>query len=308
MNHSARSGDAELDDLGIADRLAGGGQGTVYRLSRPDGMLLKLYHHDVEVDAAELARLIHLPAAMSGADRRLVTETTAWPTGRVFRDGRCVGLLMGEVPARFATRLAGRRCLQELQFLLYPRRAMWAELVLPSGAERCWLAVHYLRLFAALHRNGVVVGDVSLRNLLWTLAGGPSVFAIDCDGFRIAGRPPPVRPVDTAGWADPSAGSGAATLDSDRYKLALLTVRLLLGDHRVRPEDVGTSTAARAVLGPELTALAARAARPGRRPKADSWELALTGRNADFIQRLSGLDGHSDGGSGSPANRSRPGR
>jgi DNA-binding helix-hairpin-helix protein with protein kinase domain len=256
---------------------------VVFRLSRPAGLLLKRYHDDVEVLAGELGELIDLPAAMSAADRALVTDTTAWPTGRVFRDGRCVGLLMPEAPARFATRLAGRRCLLELQYLLYPRRKMWDELELPSGAERAWLAVHYLRLFEVLHRNKVIVADVSMRNLLWTLSGGPAVFAIDCDGFRIDDRPPPVRSADTVGWADPAARPGRATLDSDRYKLALLTLRVLLGNHSVRPEDVRSSASLRAVLGPELTTLATRAAHEGGRPPANSWMAALTGRNTDLM-------------------------
>ncbi len=300
--------DAELADLGIADRIADGGQGAVFRLARPADTLLKLYHDDVEVRSGELGRLIDLPATMSATDRGLVGSTTAWPTGRVFREGRCVGLLMREAPARFATRLAGRRCLLELQFLLYPRRAMWDELTLPSGAERCWLAVHYLRLFEVLHRNGVVVADVSMRNLLWTLTGGPGVFAIDCDGFRIADRPPAVRSADTVGWADPAARAGLATLDSDRYKVALLTLRLLLGEHAVTPEDVRGSAALRASLGTVLAKLAVRAARPGARPPAETWLKALTGNNAGLIQRGYVGRSHSESGSGSPADRSRPRR
>jgi hypothetical protein len=302
------TGDAQLADLGVGDRLADGGQGVVFRLTRPAGVLLKLYHDDVEVRTGELGRLVDLPAGMTEADRAQVAERTAWPAGRVFRDGRCVGVLMAEAPARFATRLAGRRCLLELQFLLYPRRAMWAELALPSGAERNWLAVHYLRLFEVLHRNGVVAADVSMRNLLWTLSGGPGVFAIDCDGFRIVDRLPAVRSVDTVGWADPAAAPGAATLDSDRYKLALLTLRLLLGEHAVTPADVRSSVSLRATLGPALSILAVRADRPGTRPTANSWLVALTGRNTGPIQREYVRGRHARDGSGSPANRSRPRR
>jgi DNA-binding helix-hairpin-helix protein with protein kinase domain len=302
------TGDAELADLGVADRLADGGQGAVFRLSRPAGLALKLYHAGVEVRADELARLIDLPARLSTQDRRRLDAMTAWPCGRVFRDGECVGFLMREVPGRFRTRLAGRSCLLEVQFLLYPRRAMWDELILPSGAQRCWLAVHYLRLFEVLHRNGVVVADVSMRNLLWTLTGGPGVFALDCDGFALAEGPPAVRSADTVGWVDPAARPGEATLDSDRYKLALLTLRLLLGDHAVTPEDVRASTALRAALGSRLVALAVRAARPGSRPPAGAWLKALTGGNADPVQR-GYVDGrHSGRGAGSLANPRRPSR
>lgn len=260
--------DVALDDLSAAAKLGGGGQGTVYRLV--DGTLLKLYHPGIAVLSDELGRLIDLPDGrgdLSGAP-------LAWPSGRVFDDGRCVGLLMPEVPARFATSMAGRRRLLELQFLLYPRRAMWADLVLPTGAQRRRLAVAYVELFQLLHRNGVVAGDVSMRNLLWSLDGGPSVFAIDCDGFRLKGRPPAVRPTDTAGWGDP-ARPKEVTLDTDRYKLALVALRVLIGNHTVTPEEVCRREFLRCLIGRDLSALARYAALPGRRPAAECWLAAL---------------------------------
>ncbi|MFI7675002.1 hypothetical protein [Actinophytocola sp. NPDC049390] len=262
-------GDAQLADLVAADRIAEGGQGTVFRLSRPAGTLLKLYHREVTVLSGELGRLIDLPARQSVATR------TAWPSGRVFDRGRCVGLLMPEAPARFTTTIAGRRRLLELQYLLYPKRAMWADLALPTEEERRRIAVGYLELFAELHRHDVMVGDVSMRNLLWTLRDGPGVFAIDCDGFRLAGRPPAVRPADTAGWVDP-AGPREVTLDTDRYKVALLTLRLLFGDHRVTPEEVRAKPLPRTRLRPALSVLATRAAEPGQRPAAECWLGALS--------------------------------
>jgi DNA-binding helix-hairpin-helix protein with protein kinase domain len=259
--------DVALADLTAKAKIADGGQGTVFRLA--DGSLLKLYHAGTAVLADELGRLIDLPCGRGD----LRSAPVAWPSGRVFDGGRCVGLLMPEAPARFTASLAGRHRLLELQFLLYPRRAMWADLVLPDPTQRRRLAAAYVELFQVLHRNGVVVGDVSMRNLLWTLAGGPSVFAIDCDGFGVDGRPPAVRPADTAGWADP-ARPAQVTVDTDRYKLALVTLRVLLGDHRVTPEDIsGSEYAAR--LSPDVLALARYAARPGRRPAADCWRTAL---------------------------------
>jgi len=272
--------DVELSDLGVAAFVADGGHGVVFELSRPAGVLLKLYHNDVDVLADELRRLIELPAGLVGVDRGLVGAATAWPCARVFHRGRCVGLLMRAAPARFSTRLAGRARLLELQFLLYPRRAMWSELVLPTEVGRRGLAMRYLRVFQVLHRNNVLVGDVSMRNLLWTLTGGPGVFAIDCDGFRIAGRPPAVRAADTVGWTDPTARHGEVTSDTDRYKLALLTLRLLLGDHRVTPADVLATPALRALVGPRLGLLAADATRPGTRPSAESWLGALADRGS----------------------------
>jgi DNA-binding helix-hairpin-helix protein with protein kinase domain len=262
--------DVALADLTARARIADGGQGTVFRLADPPGTLLKLYHPDTAVLSDELGRLIDLP----GGAGELRAAPVAWPSGRVFDGGRCVGLLMPEAPARFATSLAGRRQLLELQFLLYPRRAMWADLVLPTDAQRRGLALAYVELFRVLHHHDVVVGDVSMRNLLWTLAGGPSVFAIDCDGFRLAGRPPAVRPADTAGWRDPARPS-EVTVDTDRYKLALVTLRVLLGDHAVTPEDVCVKQYLRQLLGPELSSLARHAVKPGGRPPAECWLGAI---------------------------------
>lgn len=260
--------DVALDELLVTDRLADGGQGSVFRLS--DGTLLKLYHAGIAVLAAELGRLIELPV------RERVGASSAWPTGRVFHGGRCVGVLMPAAPTRFHTTLAGRQSLLELQFLLYPRRATWAELPAPDAAARHALAAGYARLFDVLHTGGVVVGDVSMRNLLWTLTGGPAVFAIDCDGFRLAGRPPAVRQAGTAGWGDPSCPH-QVTLDSDRYKLALLMLRLLLGNHVVTPADVCAKPLLRAAYPPSVVALAALATQPGHRPAAARWVAALTG-------------------------------
>jgi DNA-binding helix-hairpin-helix protein with protein kinase domain len=263
--------DVSLHDLAASRKLASGGQGTVFRLADPPGTLLKLYHPGTAVLSEELGRLIDLRGDLRAAP-------VAWPSGRVFDGGRCVGLLMPEVPEEFATSMAGRRRLLELQFLLYPRRAMWADLVLPTGTQRRRLAAAYVALFRELHARGVVVGDVSMRNLLWSLADGPSVFAIDCDGFRVAGRPPAVRTVDTAGWEDP-ARPGEVTLDSDRYKLALVALRVLLGNHAVTPEDVCVKEFLRCLLGPDLTKLARYAALPGRRPAAECWLGALEARS-----------------------------
>lgn len=263
--------DVELADLAAAEKIADGGHGSVFRLSRPAGVLLKLYHGGVAVLAGELARLIDLRARAPD----LAGAPSAWPTGRVFERGRCVGLLMPAAPDRFTTRLAGRSRLLELQFLLYPKRAMWADLKLPTDDERRALAIGYARLFEVLHRNDIVVGDVSMRNLLWTLEGGLGVYAIDCDGFRLAGRPPAVRPSDTAGWVDPACPR-AVTLDTDRYKLALLIVRLLLGNHTVTPADVCAKPLLRAVFGGGLNSLVTLAARPGNRPAATAWLAALT--------------------------------
>jgi DNA-binding helix-hairpin-helix protein with protein kinase domain len=281
--------DVRLSDLGEVRPVADGGHGVVCLLPRPGDLLLKLYHDDVAVNADELGVLIDLPARFTPADRRLLGCSTAWPRRRVFDRDRCVGLLMRRAPSRFATPLAGSSRLLELQFLLYPKRVMWQELVLPSADERRRLAVRYVRLFQVLHGNGVLFGDVSMRNLLWSLSGGPDVFALDCDGFRVLGRRPAVHPADTVGWSDPTARPGEATLETDRYKLALVVLRLLLADHAVVPGDELCQR-----LDRPLAVLAERAVPAGARPSAAEWLAVLAG-GAGLVQRESVSRAHARG-------------
>lgn len=280
--------DAQLADLGPSEQIGDGGQGTVHRLSRLRGLLLKRYHPHVAVDADELDLLIRAPMYMTEEDRGFVLATTAWPTARVFDGGTCVGFLMPEAPARFSTELAGRPVLRELQYLVYRQRKMWSALRLPSPEERQTLVRAYVHLFQVLHRYGVVIGDVSMRNLLWTLDDRPSVYAIDCDGFRLDGRAPAVPQAQTPEWADPTAGNGLATLDSDRYKLALLVARVLLSDPRITPEAIVASQDLRSRVTPGIMGLLDQASRPGQRPSADSWVRVLEGRPILTVERPPG--------------------
>jgi DNA-binding helix-hairpin-helix protein with protein kinase domain len=270
--------DVRLAHLAPFEEIGDGGQGTVYRLPRSLGWLLKKYHAHIAVNPDELELLIGCPAHMTEDDQSFVQATTAWPVARVFDDDVCVGFLMAEAPARFGTELAGREVLRELQYLVYKQRKMWNALRLPSPDERRVLVQAYVHLFQVLHRYGVVIGDVSMRNLLWTLEGTPGVYAIDCDGFRLNGRHPAVPQAQTPEWADPTAPSGLATFDSDRYKLALLITRVLLGNPRVTPEDIVASADLRSRFAPAIMGLLRLAVQPGHRPPAEFWMRALEGR------------------------------
>jgi hypothetical protein len=268
--------DLPLSGLGPTERLGDGGQGTVFLLPRHPRLLFKRYHDGIDVDHSELARLVELPALVDARDRDFLRTVTAWPCGRVIEGGRLVGFVMPRAPDRFHTVVGGRSRPLELQFLLYPRRVMWQDVPRPDPAARCALAARLIDLFDVLHRNRLLVGDVSMKNFLWTVDGPPGVFAVDCDGFQIPGRSPAVAPAQTLGWQDPAVPAGRATLDSDRYKLALLVLRVLLGDHAVTPVVVVRTIDWHRLLGREVMALAERVLVPGDRPPASHWRLALS--------------------------------
>ena len=75
---------------------------------------------------------------------------------------------------------------------------------------------------------GIAVGDVSPKNLLFTLAPRPECFLIDSDAMRLRGAS--VLPqAETPDWQVPP-GEERGTAASDVYKLGLLAVRLFARD------------------------------------------------------------------------------
>jgi serine/threonine protein kinase len=85
---------------------------------------------------------------------------------------------------------------------------------------------------AFLHENGICVGDISPKNLLFSLKPHEAVYFVDCDTMRINGVSA-LPQVETPGWEVPS-GEELATIYSDTYKLGLLALRLLACDQDVR--------------------------------------------------------------------------
>jgi hypothetical protein len=304
----------QLSDLGVLEEIADGGQGRVYRLPGRPGHLLKRYHRHVlgDFNVVELRRLTARPAIMQPADRHFVAEAAAWPLASVLDGGRCVGFLMREAPDRFSAAIGRHGRLLEVQFLLHPVKPMWRALTLPSVDQRRELAACYVRFFQVLHRYDVIVGDVSMRNFLWTLRGGPGIFALDCDGYRLNGHHPAIPQPQTPDWEDQAMTAGRATLDSDRYKLALLVIRILLADPYVTPQTVVEQERLRGRLGGVLTQLVLRAAAASGRPHPDHWLRALAGRpTVDLPTQPSGTAQRSSGApasgeAASPSSTERP--
>jgi hypothetical protein len=162
---------------------------------------------------------------------------------------------------------------------------MWGDIVPAAGVSaqiRVEVAREFAKLVATLHGKGLVIGDVSMSNVLWTGTDGGAVtiFLIDCDGIRRLGSRPVLPQADTLDWNDPLQPPSGPDLDTDRYKIALLVGRVLTMSPYVRPGDplpfvqgIPDKTAAR------LTVLWKQAAGPhGTRPAANQWSLALSDR------------------------------
>ncbi|MFD5798172.1 hypothetical protein ACFWIO_32540 [Streptomyces diastatochromogenes] len=274
--------DVPLGMLNLGDRIGDGGQGEVYEVGGPDRLLYKSYREPHKVNGDELADLVALRQQLGPADRDRLDAETAWPLCRVLDGGRVTGFLMHRAPDSMTWRTArGDTRLTDLSYLLRRPKAAWQAVPQPTPAERYALVLAVVELFAWLHALGLVVGDVSQANVLWTVRPGPAVHLLDCDGVRPAGRAPVLDQADTPDWLDPLAAPGAVTVDSDRYKVALVVGRVLGQDAYTAPGR--TLTLLPGVLDERreraVRALWEQAAGPrGGRPHLGQWRTALAGR------------------------------
>jgi hypothetical protein len=232
----ARGRDVPVSALQLGQVLGDGGQGTVYRVTNHPGLVFKKYKLS-GVNAAALANLIALPQRLPTDDANLLYAHTAWPFARVTHGASVHGVLMPEVPRRFVgTTVAGPK-LQEVQYLLYPPKPMWGDIKPLDVTGRFFLVLRFACLVRMLHRHGVVLGDISMSNVLWSAENNVDVYVIDCDGARIGADPAPLPQTNTPDWEDPLCPPTQADQDSDAYKLALFAGRVMARDAQVRPGE-----------------------------------------------------------------------
>ncbi|MEK2489450.1 hypothetical protein WN990_07810 [Kitasatospora purpeofusca] len=267
-----------------------GGQGLVRRLDGVPGVLFKRYLEPGRVHGPALAELVALRLSLLPDDRNRLDAQAAWPLCRVVDGLRCVGFLMREAPASMTWRTtSGGSRLTEAQYLLYPEKPATQGVVRPDPEQRLALVLELVGLIDRLHRLGLVIGDLSHANVLWSVLPGPAVHLLDCDGIRRVGTVPVLEQADTPNWSDPLAThGGAASVDSDRYKTALLIGRTLAQDPYLAPGAPFEPLPG--MLTDRQLSLVRRtweqAAGPyGSRPDPTAWLLALGGRSSIPLTR-----------------------
>ncbi|MER6826992.1 hypothetical protein ABT352_13490 [Streptosporangium sp. NPDC000563] len=268
--------------------LGEGGQGVVTRVHGPGPLVYKEYMPQAgTVNGHALADLVNFGHALPLGDRQLLFAHCAWPVARVLHGDRVTGFLMREVPGEFRGTIGGKSKLVELQYLLYTPNWSWQDLHQPDLAGRVTIALLATQLVDLLHGHGFVLGDISLRNLLWRPAPPYRIFVLDCDGFRRHGGEPVLRQAHTPDWDDPHQPATGPDLDTDRYKLALLMGRLLTRNAYVRPgQDVELLAGLDPYVVAAVTELFTQAAEPrGLRPTAAEWAQAVRGRRRILLKR-----------------------
>ncbi|MBW8485530.1 hypothetical protein [Actinomadura parmotrematis] len=268
--------------------LGEGGQGVITRVPGAERLVYKEYvaHWAPRVDAAALADLIDFGRSLPPAERALL-DHCAWPLARVVHNGAVTGFLMPEVPADLRVPIGGKNRLIELQYLTHTPNWAWKHLHQPDIAGRVEIARRAVELIGFFHGRGLILGDISSRNLLWRPGAPYRVHLLDCDGTRRHGSAPVLPQAHSPDWNDPLQRASGPDLDTDRYKTALLVGRVLTREKHLRPGDelAPFGPLEERLLRP-LAELWKRAAGPvGTRPTVQEWAAALEGRKRIAIPR-----------------------
>ncbi|PBC93639.1 hypothetical protein BX281_1473 [Streptomyces sp. Ag82_O1-15] len=273
--------DIARSSLRLGNRVGSGGQGDVHSVGDGD-LLYKEYKDPSKVNGHALADLVAFRQGLVPTDRIRLDAIAAWPLCRVAEGGRTSGFLMRRAPSPMTWRTAtGAKKLLELQYLIRPPKVAWQEVAQPAPEQRRALAQACADAIGWFHDAGLVIGDISQANILWSITPEPAIHFLDCDGFRQIGRNAVQAQAATPDWNDPLAPSTEASVDTDAYKTALTVGRILAQDPYVRPDRELRLMAD--CLNERQTAAATRlfaqaAGERGTRPRPNEWQTALSDR------------------------------
>jgi eukaryotic-like serine/threonine-protein kinase len=271
----------DIRNLPLGGELGTGGQGRVltaggFLVNGQWPAAVKIYSPGVrgEIDKAALEEIVGLPRQLSPDNARWLYDNTAWPAAIVEDAGVVCGFLMRVVPQEyyfdFRMQTQGfRRKLADIAFLLNSDHYVSSSGITVSEHDRLALLGTFAAMLSRLHDLDIYVGDLSPKNLLFSLHPLPACFILDCDAMRVRGQTV-LTQVHTPDWEVPD-GEPTATAAADVYKFGLLAVRLFARDQVCYDEGP------LAALSPELGRLAALSQHldPARRPKLGDWIVPL---------------------------------
>lgn len=268
--------------LGVLSKIGQGGQGVVYRAPNVKtkfaaSMVYKEYKPTARA-GIDFRALAAMPAlveeSLTYAQAERLISIAAWPCAIVEDAGAPTGFVMPAIPDEFLISLTTVKGVSsttaEFQHLLNHPSVLAARGINLDDVQRFTLLREVASGLAFLHRHGVCVGDISPKNLLFSLTPHEAVYFIDCDAMRINGVSA-LPQVETPGWNAP-AGEELATIYTDAYKLGLLALRLVTGDHdTTNPQHLPASTPGqlRQIITDTLTNP------PTQRPLPEAWTYVL---------------------------------
>jgi serine/threonine protein kinase len=237
--------------IGDLNKLGQGGQGVVYNAPKvvtdfTDSMVYKEYHDGsggksdilATLNVAALKAMPNFLESLPYVEGAKLIKIAAWPCRVVEHNGQIRGFVMPSIPDQFMIELftakGSSRVMAEFQHILNKSEDVARRLNgrIITEREKYELLGRAASALDFLHSQNVCVGDISPKNLLFSLTGPTAVYFVDCDAMRVNGVSL-THQLETPGWEIPS-GQEKATPYSDRFKFGLLALRLLVGDQDTR--------------------------------------------------------------------------
>ncbi len=241
--------------------------------------VFKQYRPNVRasLDVSVLESMPAYLAALPTIEGSELLERAAWPCRLVEDAGAVVGFVMPTIPSEFYINIHKAKGLSrtvgEFQHLLNSPSFLARRQIPITDQHRYQLLAETAHALSIFHRHSIAVGDLSPKNLLFSLHPHTRVYFIDCDAMRLQGRSV-TKQVETPEWEVRAVNPNEelATPKSDSYKLGLLALRLLAGDQQTR----NPTNLPRAVPAP-IRQLIKRSLSPNptRRPNHTEWDKPL---------------------------------
>ena len=272
---------------GQLEELGRGGEGVVFRVPTLIGRVYKefLAAAYTAPDHAALERLIELPSQWTVEDRIWLQQRTVWPEVMVIERKKLKGFVMPSIEKRYFRRHGIRQnpktVLCEWNYLSLRTRFhsnpnIVTEVPRVSPIDALSLVHDLAKTIKLLHKYGVIVGDISGKNLLWTDSPSLQVMIIDCDSFRLTGQGGIASPKQSPDWDDPYLVGKPTSQESDIYKLALAAFRSVWAAGTDRPQSPTFALPPTpAGIPDELCGLIKRSLAENSRPTAEEWEGVL---------------------------------
>ncbi|MGW8888879.1 hypothetical protein [Streptomyces sp. NPDC055749] len=266
--------DISVDRLVKGDELGSGGEGQVwavtnFRINNKWPMAYKEYKAGSRqrLRADVLGDMVGYLPKQPAATGEWLSEHTSWPLMLVTDQAGVCGYLMRQIPDAFfiepsrgaPVKAAG------FEFLLNGDAYLNRIGLAVTPRQRFELLLDFARTLDRLDGMGVVLRDLSPKNVLFSLRPRTSCFVIDCDSMVLGGREA-LPATQTVGWSLPE-GERTDTAESVVHKFSLLAVRLFLGEQD--GADLGPLRRA----DPAVAALAERGLSldPAARPAMAAW-------------------------------------
>ncbi|TMR89997.1 hypothetical protein [Nonomuraea basaltis] len=197
----------------------------------PGRFLFKRYDEETltGLDEDALLAMVRWRRGLPRQDRATLDQRCAWPVAAV-RDERVTGILIRAAPEQMFVELRTRRVPRHLDELTRSPERVSA--LRDHYGTRYYEPPYKLAVLGQLlattqwlHEQGYVVGDLQLRNAVFTIDPAPAVYLLDCDSCVPVGGRGALPEVDPEQWKLPR--EGGFTPESDYYKFAWAVVRCL---------------------------------------------------------------------------------